>query len=939
MDSRPRRRSPPAVRDIERLLEAATALGRAETEAEAAQITAGQAMELLGADRVQVMCADGPGSSRFVNRGQCNIPVPLGEAHVDAATEPSGTGLAVRTGQTVFVADAATSPVVSPHLARLLDPKSMVFLPLPGEGGYLGAVVAIWNSPRAGLDRFSQRAAELLSVEAGQALERTRAADLLARDLGEHREAEASFRRERVFLRLLNAIAVAANEASSVEEALQRALDEVCAYTGWAVGHVYVPDEPGILVSTKLWHLDDADRLRAFQEMTEQTPLSVGNGLPGRVAASGRPAWVTDVTTDPNFPRASAADQVGIKAAMGFPVLLESAVVAVLEFFTVERLEPDESLLELATHVGTQLSRVMERRRAEDALRASEERTRAVIETAGDAFIGMDNTGRVTDWNRQAEVLFGWSREEATGKPVADLIIPPALRPAHRQGLRRFLASGKTTILGQRLELHGQTRDGREFPVELTVWATRLGPSYVFNAFIHDISERKHLEAELTRQALHDPLTALANRTLLIDRMAHALTRAERSEAPTTVLFLDLDGFKTVNDSLGHATGDELLVLVADRLRGSVRPADTIARLGGDEFAVLLEDTGTEGGTQTAERVGEALASAFHVGGREVTARASIGIATGEPGQRSADELLRDADLAMYMAKRLGKGRHAVFEAAMHTTALERLELEADLRRALPAGEILVHYQPIVRLADGSLVGMEALVRWNRPGHGLVSPLEFIPVAEETALILEIGAWVLEEACRQVGAWQGEYRLSPPPHLSVNLSARQLQNPALVGEVAAALARSGLDPAGLVIEITESMLMEEPEHAVERLRGLKGLGVRLAIDDFGTGYSSLSYLRRFPVDVLKIDKAFVAALLAGPEDAALAHAIVRLAHTLHLGTVAEGIETAEQLAELCRLGCEFGQGYLFAAPLSSAAMADVLRTARQHGTLLPATTS
>jgi diguanylate cyclase (GGDEF)-like protein len=522
---------------------------------------------------------------------------------------------------------------------------------------------------------------------------------------------------------------------------------------------------------------------------------------------------------------------------------------------------------------------------------------------------------------------------------VADLIIPPDLRPAHRKGLRRFLATGNTTILGQRLELQGCTRDGREFPVELTVWATRVGTSYAFSAFVHDISERKHLEAELTRQALHDPLTGLANRTLLVDRMAHALTRAERNDVPTTVLFLDLDGFKTVNDSLGHATGDLLLVDVAERLRGSVRPADTIARLGGDEFAVLLEDAGTEEGTLIAERVAEALDWSFHVGGREVFARASIGIATGEPGQRNADELLRDADLAMYMAKGLGKGRHAVFEAAMHNVALERLELEADLRRALAAGEILVHYQPIVRLADASLAGMEALVRWNRPGHGLVPPLDFIPAAEETALILEIGQWVLEEACRQVGAWQAEYRLSPPPHLSVNLSARQLQDPALVQEVASALARSRLDPAGLVIEITESMLMEEPEHAVERLRALKALGVRLAIDDFGTGYSSLSYLRRFPVDVLKIDKAFVAALLAGPEDAALAHAIVRLAHTLQLGTVAEGIETAQQFAELRRLGCELGQGYLFAPPLSSADMADVLRTARQHGTLLPATTS
>jgi diguanylate cyclase (GGDEF)-like protein/PAS domain S-box-containing protein len=927
------------LRDVERLLEAVSALGRAETEGEAAQLTAAQAMELLAADRVQVMCADAPGSTRFVNRGQCNIPMPLGEALVDAAAEPSGTGVAVRTGKTLFVADAATSPVVSPHLVDLLQPKSMVFIPLPGEGSYLGAVVAIWNSPRARLDPFSQRAAELLSVEAGRALERTRATDRLARDLGKHRDAEASFHRERAFLRLLNTIAVAAHEAATVDEALQRALDEVCAYTGWVVGHVYIPDETGALGPTTLWRLDDAKALRRFREVTEQTPLALGVGLPGRVAASRRPVWVPDVTADANFPRLGAAEQAGIKAALGFPVLLEDEVVAVLEFFTQERLEPDESLLELATHVGTQLSRVVERQRAEDALRASEERTRAVIETAGDAFIGMDDAGRVTDWNRQAEVLFGWARPEALGRPVADLIIPRDLRPAHRRGLRRFLTTGRSKILGQRLELQGRTREGREFPVELTVWATEVGRSYAFSAFVHDISERKHLEAELTRQALHDPLTGLANRTLLVDRMAHALARAERTGAPTTVLFLDLDGFKTVNDSLGHAAGDQLLVAVAERLRGSVRPADTIARLGGDEFAVLSEDAGTDEGTLIAQRIGEALAAAFLVGGREVLARASIGVATAVPGERSADELLRDADLAMYMAKRLGKGRHAVFETAMHTAALERLELEADLRRALAGSEIVVHYQPIVRLADSALVGMEALVRWNRPGHGLVPPLEFIPAAEETALILDIGRWVLEEACRQVAAWQADYGFSPSPRLSVNLSARQLQDPALVGDVASVLDRSGLDPARLVLEITESMLMEEPEEAVKRLQALRDLGVRLAIDDFGTGYSSLSYLRRFPVHILKIDKAFVAALLAGPEDAALAHAIVRLAHTLQLGTVAEGIETTEQLAELSRLGCEYGQGYLFAAPLPSADMADLLRTARRQGTLLPTMSS
>jgi diguanylate cyclase (GGDEF)-like protein/PAS domain S-box-containing protein len=466
----------------------------------------------------------------------------------------------------------------------------------------------------------------------------------------------------------------------------------------------------------------------------------------------------------------------------------------------------------------------------------------------------MDDAGLVTEWNRQAETAFGWSRDEALGKRVADLVIPVRFRSAHRRGLRRFLDTRKTAILGQRLELCALHRDGREFPVELSVWATQVGSTYAFSAFVHDISERKRLEAELINQALHDPLTGLANRTLLLDRMTHALDRSERSASPMTVLFLDLDGFKRVNDSLGHSAGDKLLVAVAERLRGFIRPADTIARIGGDEFAVLLEDTGAEVATGIAERLGRELAVPFAVGGREVLARASIGIAIGSHG-RAAEELLRDADLAMYIAKRQGKGGQAVFEGAMHTAALERLELEAELSRALAADEIVIYYQPVIRLADGALTGMEALVRWNRPGHGLVSPAAFIPVAEETGLITAMGRWVLDKACSQLVKWQGDHGLSPAPHLSVNLSARQLEDPELRRHIEAALSSSGLDPRRLVLEITESALMEEPGRVVEQLHILKQLGIRLAIDDFGTGYSSLSYLRRFPVDVLKIDKA------------------------------------------------------------------------------------
>jgi diguanylate cyclase (GGDEF)-like protein/PAS domain S-box-containing protein len=920
---------------IERLLEATTALGRADTEAEVAGLTADLVLDLLGADRVQVMVAEEVGSSRFVSRGQRNIPVPIGEAVVDAATEPSGTGLAVRNGHTIFVADFCSSPVISPHLARLIPSASAAFIPLPGEGGFLGAVVVLWDTPRAELDRFSQRAAEVLSAEAGQGLERTRATARLARDLGERRRTVALLRRERAFLELLQGVAVAANEARTVDEAIQRALDGVCAYLGWPVGHAYVPDAEGVLVSAGLWHLDDAERFASFRLATEQTRLQPGAGLPGQVVLSGEAAWVSDVTLDANSPRAAEALQVGLRAAFGVPVLVAGEVVALLEFFCPEPLEPDESLLELARHVGAQLGRVVERRRSQVTLQASEERIRAVIETAGDAFIGMDDDGMVTEWNRQAELTFGWPRQEVLGQPLADLIIPEDLRTAHRTGLRRFLETGEGSILGRRLELRARDRDGREFPVELTVWATPVGSTFGFSSFVRDISERKRLESELTHQALHDPLTGLPNRTLLLDRLGHALTRGERSRAPVTVLFLDLDGFKTVNDSLGHAAGDRLLAAVAQRLRGAVRPPDTVARLGGDEFAVLLEDTGTIDGVHISERLGDALDLPFLIDGRHVLARASVGVASGNPGDQTADDLLRNADLAMYMAKRRGKARYAVFESGMHVAVVERLELEADLRRALGLGDFFLLYQPVVRLADGSVVGMEALIRWKRAGGDVVSPDQFISVAEEMGLIGDIGRWVLQEACRQAAAWQAQYSPAPALRLSVNLSARQLQDPGLVKDVETVLVDSGLDPACLVMEITESLLMSEPDVAVQRLGELKDLGVWLAIDDFGTGYSSLSYLRRFPVDVLKVDRSFVSALGRDPEDAALTHAIVKLGQTLRLRIVAEGIETAAQLAELQALGCEYGQGYLFARPLAADAMAAVLADAGQGKGLFP----
>ncbi|MDP8969892.1 MAG: EAL domain-containing protein [Actinomycetota bacterium] len=434
---------------------------------------------------------------------------------------------------------------------------------------------------------------------------------------------------------------------------------------------------------------------------------------------------------------------------------------------------------------------------------------------------------------------------------------------------------------------------------------------------------------DATHQALHDSLTGLPNRALFMQRLDRALSLAMDGSTRVAVLFVDLDDFKTINDSLGHARGDRLLIAAARRIREFLDPAQTAARLGGDEFAVLLEDVErASDASDTAQGLLDALSASLQVDGDPVFVNASVGVALSDGGEQ-AGELLRNADVAMYRAKTLGKGRVAVFEGHMHAAILNRVELEADLRRALNQGQIRVDYQPIVRLDDARVSGVEALARWSHPGRGPVPPSDFIPLAEEIGLIVPLGRWVLREACRQVRAWQRAYPADPPLVVSVNVSGRQLQHPDFVAQVNEALEASGLDAGSLSLEITETILMRDTEATVDKLRALKKLGVRLAIDDFGTGYSSLSYLRRFPIDVLKIDKSFVDGLTAAAGEATLVDAIVKLGHTLRLQTVAEGVERAEQLERLRSLGCPLAQGYLFARPLRADALDDLL-AARVH---------
>jgi diguanylate cyclase (GGDEF)-like protein/PAS domain S-box-containing protein len=563
---------------------------------------------------------------------------------------------------------------------------------------------------------------------------------------------------------------------------------------------------------------------------------------------------------------------------------------------------------------------------AVDELRVSEERFRTLLLNIPGA---MYRCAAKSNWDMEfisdnVEVISGYPASDFIDSRVRTFasVIHPEDRQAVELGVDEALGRREPFILEYRII----RADGG------VAWVYEKGQGVFgpdgevlwLDGAIFDITERKLLQEELSRQAFYDSLTGLANRALFDDRMQHALAHADRRRHRLAVLLLDLDGFKIINDSLGHQAGDQVLVMVAQRIEACCRMSDTVARLGGDEFAVLLEEgVDEEAATRVAERLLEILREPFLVKGREMIVSGSIGIAIHEGAAASTDDLLRDADAAMYCAKSRGRDRYELFEPSMHTRAVQLFELSTDLQKGLDQGQFVVHYQPILDLAAQELQGFEALVRWQHPERGLLAPDEFIPVAEQSGLIVPLGAWVLREACRQVNAWRAEFP-EQTPFLSVNLSPRQLYEPDLVRQVRAVLEDTGFDPAGLVLEITEGALLQGVEETKRKLADLKKLGVRLAIDDFGNGSTTLAYLGEFPVDILKIDRSFIRGMSDNPEGRILVQAILDLARALHLDTVAEGIEMPEQSAELLTSGCVSGQGFFFAEPVAPDVIAGLL---------------
>jgi diguanylate cyclase (GGDEF)-like protein/PAS domain S-box-containing protein len=558
--------------------------------------------------------------------------------------------------------------------------------------------------------------------------------------------------------------------------------------------------------------------------------------------------------------------------------------------------------------LGRSIRYAVERARASRALRESEERYHRLVELSPDAIL-VHADGEIVFVNGAGVRLLGAdAQEQIVGRPIREFV-----RHNRQEGLGRRLcgAAGDATFLEEKLV----RSDGTEVCVEAAAVPFVYRDRPAVQVVARDISRRKQMEEKLLHDAFHDALTGLPNRALFMDHLRLAVERAKRPKKKYlfAVLFLDLDRFKVINDSLGHTMGDQLLVATAARIQKCLRHLDTVARFGGDEFAVLLDGVEDVNDTiRVAQRLQREITTPINVGGHEVFTSVSIGIALSDTGYERPEDVVRDADTAMYRAKAAGKSRYEIFDTAMHSRAVALLRLETDLRRAVEREEFVVHYQPIVSLSDDSIQGFEALVRWRHPERGLVTPSEFIPVAEETGLIIPLGRWVLREACRQMHRLQAAASAPHPLSLSVNLSGKQFMQPDLVGQVKQIVCETGFDPHRLHLEITESSVIENTETVTELLLQLRALGIRLSMDDFGTGYSSLSYLHRFPIHTLKIDRSFVS---GGDGENEIVRTIIMLARNMGMDIVAEGIETKEQLAYLKELKCEYGQGFLFSHPL------------------------
>ncbi|HEY9287351.1 MAG TPA: EAL domain-containing protein [Candidatus Dormibacteraeota bacterium] len=694
--------------------------------------------------------------------------------------------------------------------------------------------------------------------------------------------------------------------APEVLQGLAETLDCLSAEF-WAVD-----EEAGVLRWAHGWYraTRDLDELKASADLTSAR----GAGFLGRIWTTGKPR----VSEDLDSPRGKLAAQAGAKSRFGFAVMNERVVTGVISLFSEQRKPLDRPTLRVLADIGSQIGHFIERRRAEDELRRSGDRIRAILDNIADGIITIDQKLEVRSYNPAAQRLFGYPPDEVIGKDFTRLIAEP-YRDEIRPQLRSYLSSSQQEVVVGTHETGGRQKDGSEFPLEFNV--SRLGPQRLVIGSLRDVSERKAETEALQFQALHDPLTGLPNRTLVRERLEETLRAGEREMRPCAVLLLDLDGFKSVNDTLGHDAGDRLLQQVSQRLRSVLRKADTVGRYGGDEFAIVPQGTtDVARAVLIAEKILQAVGKPFDIDDQPVNVNVSIGIAAFPQHAEDADALIRRADVAMYAAKRAQSG-FSVYSADQEGgDQIGKVPLIGKLRYAIDQFELLLHYQPIVASADGRPTKVEALVRWGHPSHGLLPPDDFIPSAEQTNLIRPLTAWVLNEAIGQVHAWS---KAGIDIGVAVNLSARNLLDNELPDAVIQLLRTWQVEPEKLSLEITESTIIAT--EALETLQRLRDAGVHISVDDFGTGYSSLAYLKWLPVNEIKIDRSFVKDMATNWDGAAIVRSTIDLGHNLGLKVVAEGVEDEATANLLRQYGCDYLQGFHISRPAAAGPLGPWLR--------------
>ena len=870
-------------------------------------------------------------------------------------------------------------------------------------------------------------------------------------------DAKATIRRLTQIYAALNQCSRAILRCSTEEELFGEICHAAVSLGGMRMAWIGLVDEASHMVKPITFFGTGLEYLDGIQISTLADEPS-GGGTTGTAIRENRPVYIQNFQQDPRLSpwhdRASAYGWAGVAA---LPLHRSGRTIGALMLYATEIDSFDEAARNLLEGMSADIDLALDklaanaqRDKAEGALRDSEARTMQILDMAMDAIISVDHEGTVISWNREAERMFGYPADSVNGKDLSDLIVPPALRQAHREGMQRFLETGNAKMINKRVETTGMRSDGSEFPIELTLSYTLLHGDCYFNAFVRDITQqkifeedlritsvtfesqeaimitnkegnvlrvnnafemmsgytseevmgknprflysgrhppefytamwsslrnagkwsgeiwdkrkngeiypkmmtitavyddqqqvthyvavarditrRKKSEQEIHQLAFYDPLTSLPNRRLLQDRLQQSTAVSARNNRHGALIFLDLDNFKTINDTRGHAIGDLLLIEVSQRLKLCVREGDTVARLGGDEFVLILEDISSE----TAEAVNQAemvaekiqleLGQIYTLGNFEFISTASIGISLFMGHNESLDDLLKHADAAMYQAKTAGRNTIRFYDPAMQAALEARIELEMELRQAIQKRQLRLHYQIQVDNQRRPL-GAEALLRWQHPARGLVSPGEFIPLAEETGLIVPIGLWVLQTACDQLKAWQRDV-LTRYLTLSVNVSARQFRQADFVSQVQHILKESGANPVRLKLELTESTVLEKVEDTIAKMRELKALGVGFSMDDFGTGYSSLQYLKRLPLNQIKIDQSFVRDIATDHNDAAIVKTIIAMTEALGLDVIAEGVETEEQRNYLEKHGCRAFQGYLFNRPSPIAEFEALLR--------------